>query len=49
MASGTIYDRAVGYVFTVVDDDRPDVDEDEKADVEEFLEREDEGEDVVGH
>jgi len=49
MASGTVYDWAVGDVFPVVDEDRPDVDEYEEADVEEFLEREEEGEDVVGH
>ena len=35
-------------VFAVVNDDCPDVDEDEEDDVCEFLEREEEGEDVVG-
>lgn len=49
MARGTVDDWAVGYVFAVMDEYCPDVDEDEEANVDEFLEREEEGEDVVGH
>lgn len=48
VACGAVYERVVGYVFAVVDEYRPDIDEDEEADVKEFLEREEEWEDVVG-
>jgi len=48
MASSTIDDRRVVRVFAVVDQDGPDVDEDEEEDVCEFRKWEQEGEDVVG-
>lgn len=48
MAGGAVDDGAVGHVLAVVDEDGPDVDEDEQGDVGELLEREEEGEDVVG-
>lgn len=48
VARGAIDDGRIGHVFPVVDEDRPDVDEDEEGDVGNFLEGEDEGEDVVG-
>lgn len=47
MAGGTVDDGGVGYVFAVVDEDGPDVDEDEEDHVGEFLEWEEEGEEVV--
>lgn len=48
VAGGAVDDGRVGDVFAVVDEHRPEIDEDEEGDVGEFLEREDEGEDVVG-
>ena len=48
MARGTVNHGAVSHVFAVVDHDRPDLDEGEEGDVCEFVEREDEWEDVVG-
>jgi hypothetical protein len=48
VAGGAVDDGGVGDVLAVVDEDGPDVDEDEEGDVGEFLEREEEGEDVVG-
>lgn len=47
VAGGAVDDRTVGDIFTVVDHDGPDVDEHEKSNVGELLQREDEGEDVV--
>lgn len=49
VARSSVYYRAVGIVFAVVDEDRPDVDEDEKGDVCEFLQREEEWEEVIGY
>jgi hypothetical protein len=48
VAGGAVDDGGVGDVLAVVDEDGPDVDEDEEGDVGEFLEREEEGEEVVG-
>lgn len=48
VAGGTVDDRAVGDIFTIVDHDGPDVDEHEKSNVGELLQREEEREDVVG-
>jgi hypothetical protein len=48
VAGGAVDDGGVGDVLAVVDEDGPDVDEDEQGDVGELLEGEDEGEDVVG-
>jgi len=42
-----VYERAVGQVFAVVDEDRPELHEDEETEVCEFLHREYEGKDVV--
>lgn len=47
MACGTVNDRRISHVFTIVDHDGPDVDEAEKSDVGEFLKREQEREQVV--
>lgn len=47
MASGTIDNRVISHVLAVVDEDSPNVDEDEEKDVCEFLKREQEGVDVV--
>ena len=47
MACGAVYDRTVGYVFSVVDHDGPDVDEREQANIRQFLQGEYEWEDVV--
>ncbi len=49
VARGAVDERAVGHVLAVVDHDGPDVDEDEERDVGKLLQREQEGEDVVGH
>lgn len=49
VAGGAVDDGAVGHVLPVVDHDGPDLDEGEEGDVGEFLQREDEGEEVVGH
>lgn len=48
MAGGAVDDGRVGDVLAVVDHDRPDLDESEERDVGELLQREDEGEEVVG-
>lgn len=48
VASGTVDDGRVVGILAVMDQDCPDVDEDEEGDVGELGEREDEGEDVVG-
>lgn len=48
MTGCSVYDRGVGDVFAIVDEDCPDVDEGEQGDVCELLERENEREDVVG-
>ena len=48
MAGGAVDDRVVGVVLAVVDHDGPEVDEHEEADVRHLLQREDEGEHVVG-
>ena len=48
VAGGAVDDGAVGDVFTVVDHDGPHVDEHEESNVGEFLQREEEREDVVG-
>lgn len=48
VAGGAVDDGAVGDVFAVVDEDGPDLHEDEEAQVRQLLEREDEGEEVVG-
>lgn len=49
VASSTVDDGVVGEVFTIVDHDRPQVDENEKSDVGHLLQGEDEGEEVVGN
>lgn len=49
MAGRAVDDGGVGDVFAIVDEDGPHVDEGEEGYVGEFLQREDEGEDVVGH
>ena len=48
MASRTIDNRGISDVFAVVDEHGPDLDEQEEGQVCEFLQREDEGENVVG-
>ena len=48
MARRAIDNRGVSDVLAVVDEDGPDLDEEEEGQVCEFLQREDEGEDVVG-
>ena len=48
VACGAVYEVGVCDVFAVVDEDGPDVDEDEQGDVGEFLEGEEEWEEVVG-
>jgi len=47
VAGGTIDDGRVGNVLAVVDEDGPDVDEHEEQDVGDFVEGEEEGEEVV--
>ena len=47
VACGAIDDVGIRYVFAVVDEDGPDVYEDEEGDVGEFLEGEEEREEVV--
>src|SRR4051812_1794238 len=47
VARCTIYERGVGVIFTVVDEDGPDVDENEQSDVGKLLQREQEWEDMV--
>lgn len=49
MAGGTVDNGAVCDVLAVMNEDGPQVDETEEEDVGELLQREDEGEDVVGH
>lgn len=48
VACSAVDDGAVGDVFTVVDHNGPEIDEHEEHDVGPFLQREDEGKDVVG-
>ena len=48
VAGGAVYDGRVVGIFAVVDQDGPDVDEDEEGDAGDFGEREQEWEDVVG-
>ena len=48
VAGGAVDDGRVGDVLAVVDHDGPDLDEGEEGDVGELLQREDEGEQVVG-
>lgn len=48
VAGGAVDDGRIRDVLSIVDHDRPDVDKGEEGDVREFLEREKEGEDVVG-
>ena len=47
VACRAIDDVGIRYVFAVMDEDSPDVDEDEEGDVCEFLEGEQEREEVV--
>lgn len=47
MACRTIDDVGIRYVFAVMDEDGPDVDEDEEGNVGDFLEGEQEREEVV--
>jgi len=49
MAGRAVDDGGVGHVFAVVDHDGPNLDEGKERDVGEFLQGEDEGEEVVGH
>lgn len=49
VASGTVDDRTVGDVFSVMDKDGPEIYEAEKNHIGEFLERENKGEDMVRH
>lgn len=49
MTCSTVNYRTVGDILAVVDEDGPNLDEDEEAEVSELLEREDEREEVVGH
>ena len=44
MTRSAVDDGGIRYVLAIVDEDCPDVDEDEESDVGEFLEREEEGE-----
>jgi len=48
VAGGAIDDGAVGHILSIVNKDGPDLHEDEEAQVGELLQREEEGEDVVG-
>ena len=48
VARGAVDDGVVGEVLAVMDEDGPEVDEDEESDVGELLQGEQEGEDVVG-
>ena len=48
MACGTIQNRAVGDIFSVMDEDCPDLHEGEKSQVGKLLQWEDEREEVVG-
>lgn len=49
MASGSVHDRAVGNVFTVMNEDSPEIDEAKEEDVGQLLERENERENMVWH
>lgn len=49
MTRGTVYYRAVGNILAVVDENGPNLDEDEEAEISELLERENKREDVIGH
>ena len=49
VTGSAVDDGAVGDVLSVVDHDGPDLDEGEKSDVGEFLEREQEREEMVRH
>lgn len=49
MACSTVDNGVVGEVLAIVDQNAPEVDEDEEEDICSLLEREDEGENVVGH
>jgi len=48
MTSGSIQDWRIGYIFTVMNEDGPDLDEEEETEISKFLEGEDEREEVVG-
>jgi len=48
MARRTVDNRTISDVLAVVDKDGPDLDEEEECEVCEFLQREDEGENMVG-
>jgi len=49
VASRAIQDWAIGYVFSIMDKDGPDLHEYEEAEIGKFLEREQEREDVIGN
>lgn len=49
VVGGAVDHRVGGEVLAVVDHDGPELDEDEEEEVVEFLEGEDEGEEVVWH
>lgn len=49
MAGRAINNRAVRHVFAIVDEDSPDVDEDEQSNIGQLLQWEDEWEDVIWH
>lgn len=49
VASGSIYNWAVGYVLSVVNEHGPEVDKAEQDDVGHFLQREDEGKHMIRH
>ena len=47
MACSTVDDFTLSHIFAIMDHDCPEVDEDEKENIGELLERENEGEDMV--
>ena len=49
VAGGSIDDGAVGHILAVMNEDGPQVDKGEQENVCDLLQREDEGEDVVGN
>lgn len=49
MACCTVDDGRVGHVFSIVNEDGPDVDKDEQRNIGELLERENEGKKMVRH
>lgn len=49
MAGSAVDDRAVCNIFSIMDEDSPDVDEHEKCNVSKLLKREHEGKEVVRH